>query len=283
VVSKQKLFVFIFNEAGEHASTEMDGNEGTLTWKPCETHQNGHRPCKPKNCKNGKWVRVESKRTACDDCVKSRKKCTHGLAGKVEAPVTREPDLSTFQKPAGKTKRAQEMPVLSVAPEKPDSGGKTKRAKEAPVLSVAPEKSGLGGKTKRAKEAPVSNADPYDIPPGFGMLYTLSHPEGKMIAFDEIKDPKVLYYMKSYGAYQEPDLVEKYNREMQATLQAEFNEVFRKRQLADDLLKRESAVTGPSVEAKVQKEALDLDNLSTREWEVMFFDEQDVPVDRDLR
>jgi hypothetical protein len=88
--------------------------------------------------------------------------------------------------------------------------------------------------------------------------------------------------MKEYGGYQEPELVEKYNLEMQATLQSEFREVFRKRLLADDLLERESAVTGPSVEAKVQKEELDLDNLPTREWEVMFFDEQDVPVDRDL-
>jgi hypothetical protein len=259
-VSNQKLFVFIFNEAGEHASTEMDGNEGTLTWKPCETHQNGHRLCDPKKCPNGKWVRVESKRTACDDCVKSRKKCTHGLACKIEAPVKREPDLSTFQKPAGKTKRV----------------------KEAPVPNIAPEKSDLGGKTKRAKEAPVSIADGDKPPPGFGWLYTVSHPEGKLISFDEIEDPQVLKHMKSYGGYQEPDLVEKYNLEMQATLQAEFREAWRKRLLADDLLERESAVTGPSVEAKVQKEALDLDNLPTREWEVMFFDEQDVPVDRDL-
>jgi len=128
----------------------------------------------------------------------------------------------------------------------------------------------------------VSIADGDKAPPGFGWLYTVSHPEGKLISFDEIEDPQVLKYMKSYGGYQEPELVEKYNLEMQATLQAEFREAWRKRLLADDLLERESAVTGPSVEAKVQKEALDLDNLPTREWEVMFFDEQDVPVDRDL-
>jgi hypothetical protein len=259
-VSKQKLFVFIFNEAGEHASTEMDGNEGTVTWKPCEKHQKRHHTCDPKKCADGKWVRVESKRTACDDCVKSRKKCIHGLAGKIEAPVKRELDLSTFQKPAGKTKRAR----------------------EAPVPSVAPEKSDLGGKTKRAKEAPVSIADGDKTPPGFGWLYTVSHPEGKLISIDEIEDPKVRYYMRAYGGYQEPELVEKYNLEMQATLQAEFREAWRKRQLAYDLLERESAAAGPNVEAKVQKEELDLDNLPTREWEVMFFDEQDVPVDRDL-
>ena len=259
-MSNPKLFVFIFNGAGEHASTEMDGNEGTVTWKPCEKHQKRHHTCDPKKCKNGKWVRVESKRTACDECVKSRKKCTHGLAGKIEAPVKREPDLSTFQKPVAKTKRAR----------------------EAPEPSIAPEKSGLGGKTKRAKEAPVSIADGDKTPEGFGRLYTVSHPEGKLVSFDEIEDPQVLKYMKSYGGYQEPELVEKYNLDMQATLQADLREGLRKRLLADDLLERESAEAGPSVAAKVQKEALDLDNLPTREWEVMFFDEQDVSVDRDL-
>ena len=240
MVSNQKLFVFIFNEAGEHASTEMDGNEGTLTWKPCETHQNGHRLCNPKNCKNGKWVRVESKRTACDDCVKSRKKCTHGLAGKTEAPVKRkrEPDLSTFQKPAGKTKRAKEAPVPSIAPEKTVSG--------------------------------------------FGWMYTLKHPGGKLVSFDEIEDPKVLLLMKMYGAYQEPELVEKYRLEEEALEDSYFRKGLRKLLREDYPVEPESVVTGPSVEAKVQKEELDLDNLPTREWEVMFFDEQDVPVDRDL-
>ena len=222
-MSNPKLFVFIFNEAGEHASTEMDGNEGTLTWKPCETHQNGHRGCDPKKCRDGKWVRVESKRTACDDCVKSRKKCTHGLAGKVEAPVTREPDLSTFQKPVAKTKRATEAPVPSVAPEKPASG--------------------------------------------FGWLYTLSHPDGKLVSFDEIEDPKVLQSMKMYGSYQEPELVEKYRLEEEALEDSYFRKRLRKLLQEDYPVERKSDLTGLSAELKlVEKYRLEKIDLEETEF-----------------
>jgi hypothetical protein len=91
-----------------------------LTWKPCEAHGRTHREC-PETCKNGKWVRVESKRWACKQCVERKKKCTHGLGAPTEAPVKREPDLATYQKPAGgKTKRVQEdVPVSSTAPKEP--------------------------------------------------------------------------------------------------------------------------------------------------------------------
>ena len=78
-------------------------------------------------CPDGTWVPVESKRTACDACVKRKKTCTHKEPG-VQAPIKPEPDpdLSTFQKPAsGKSKRAQEVPVSSTASKKPASGGKS--------------------------------------------------------------------------------------------------------------------------------------------------------------
>lgn len=119
-----------------------------LTWKPCEAHQKTHRPC-PTTCKDGKWVPVESKQTACDTCVARKKKCTHGLGGPKEAEIKREPDLATYQKPAGgKTKRVQEeKPTSNKVSNKPASGGKTKRMQEEkPTSNKVSKEPALGGK-----------------------------------------------------------------------------------------------------------------------------------------
>ena len=95
-----------------------------FTWKPCAAHEKGHRKC-PTTCQDGEWVPVESKKTACDTCVARKKKCTHGLGGPKEAEIKREPDLATYQKPAGgKTKRVQEEKTPNKVSKKPASGGK---------------------------------------------------------------------------------------------------------------------------------------------------------------
>jgi hypothetical protein len=116
-----------------------------LTWKPCEVHEKGHRKC-PTTCKDGKWVPVESKQTACETCVAKKKKCTHAK----EAEIKREPDLATFQKPAcGKTKRVQEEKFTSTkVSKKSASGGKTKHVKEEkPTSNKVSKEPALGGKS----------------------------------------------------------------------------------------------------------------------------------------
>lgn len=179
----------------------MDGNEGNLRFKPCELHEQGKRKCLGV-CPNGTWVPVESKRTACDACVKRKKTCTHKEPG-VQAPIKPEPDpdLSTFQKPAsGKSKRAQEVPVSSTASKKPASGGKKQRVQEEkPVSSTAPDKPVLGDKM-------------------------ISH-----------EDPEVLRRIKWYGVYQDPKLVEKYRVEEMAHEDEINNEQLRDLLASDDL------------------------------------------------
>ena len=107
-----------------------------FTWKPCAAHEKGHRKC-PTTCQDGEWVPVESKKTACDTCVARKKKCTHGLGGPKEAEIKREPDLATYQKPAGgKTKRVQEEKTPNKISKKPASGGKKQRVQEEKPTST---------------------------------------------------------------------------------------------------------------------------------------------------
>lgn len=115
-----------------------------FTWKPCEVHEKGHRKC-PTTCKDGKWVPVESKQTACDTCVAKKKKCPHAK----EAEIKQEPDLATFQKPVcGKTKRVQEeKPTVNKVSKKSASGGKKQRVQEEkPTPKKISKESALDGK-----------------------------------------------------------------------------------------------------------------------------------------
>ena len=142
----------------------MDGNEGNLRFKPCEKHEQGKRRCLGV-CPDGTWVPVESKRTACDACVKRKKTCTHKEPG-VQAPIKPEPDpdLSTFQKPAsGKSKRAQEVPVSSTASKKPASGGKKQRVQEEkPTSNKVSKKPASGGKSA-VDEEPFAFEEELDL------------------------------------------------------------------------------------------------------------------------
>ena len=210
-----------------------------FTWKPCAAHEKGHRKC-PTTCEGGKWMPVESKQTACETCVARKKKCTHGLGGPKAAEIKREPDLATYQKPAGgKTKRVQE--------EKPASGGKKQRVQEEkPVSSIASKKAASGGKKQRVQEEkPTSNKvskepalggkgavdeEPFAFEEELDLNFWDDKKEydafntsnkvskepalgDKMISHE---DSEVRRQIKWYGAYQDPKLVEKYRVEEMA-------------------------------------------------------------------
>ena len=118
-MSNQKLFVFIFNGAGECVSFEMDDDVKDGMWVdiPCADHKASKKKC---DCPDKKRVFKPFVRNVCDRCFKRKKKCTHEKLASKPKRV-----LGGTKKPALKTKRVQEeQPTSYEAPKEPAVGGK---------------------------------------------------------------------------------------------------------------------------------------------------------------
>ena len=169
-------------------------------------------------------MRVESKQTACEKCVARKKKCTHGLGGPKAAEIKREPDLATYQKPAGgKTKRVQEEKTPNKVSKKPASGGKKQRVQEEkPTSNKVSKEPALGGKSA-VDEEPFAFEEELDLNFWDDKEYDAFNTSNKVSKEPALgdkmishEDSEVRRQIKWYGAYQDPKLVEKYRVEEMA-------------------------------------------------------------------